>query len=71
MSEYVPGTEISKPSVKLVGKDGNAFAILGAVHAALAKAGVPKEVQTKFMDEAMDGDYDHLLQVVMTYVDVC
>lgn len=57
-------------TVKLVGRDGNAFAILGTVKQALQRAKVPKEEVTKFVNEAMTGDYDHLLQTVMEYVDV-
>ena len=56
--------------VKLVGKDGNAFSILGHVSAALKKAGHVAEAKA-FMAEATSGDYDHLLQTVVKYVDVC
>ena len=56
--------------VQLVGQDGNAFAILGRVKRAMLEAGVSAEEQEKFLDEAMSGDYSHLLQVVMTWVDV-
>jgi len=57
-------------TVKLVGEDGNAFAILGRVRAALKEAGcTPKEVQ-EFTDEATNGDYSHLLQTVCRWVSV-
>ena len=56
--------------VKLVGRDGNAFAILGAVKNALAKAGVSKEERDLFLKEAMSGDYDNLLCTCMEWVDV-
>lgn len=56
--------------VKLVGTDGNAFAILGAVKSAMRKGKVPQEEVDMFMDEAMSGDYDHLLQTAMQYVTV-
>jgi hypothetical protein len=49
-------------TVQLVGMDGNAFAILGRVAAALRKAGHADAVK-EYMDEAMSGDYDHLLRV--------
>jgi hypothetical protein len=65
-------TEMSKfpdVKVKLVGEDGNAFAIIGAVFSALNKAGHKQEAK-EFMDEATAGDYDHLLQTAMEYVDV-
>ncbi|MHA1194190.1 MAG: hypothetical protein ACTSP9_18215 [Promethearchaeota archaeon] len=59
------------PEVKLVGEDGNAFAILGKVSKALRKAGADKEYVDSYLHKAMDGDYDHLLGVTMEYVDVC
>jgi hypothetical protein len=55
--------------VKLVGEDGNAFAILGRVKTAIKKSDKP-ELASEFMAEAMSGDYDHLLQTCMEYVDV-
>lgn len=56
--------------VKLIGQDGNAFAIIGSVRAAMKKAKVPIETITTFSSEAMSGDYNHLLQTVMKYVEV-
>lgn len=69
-SNFIPGTEIKKPKVKLVGRDGNAFAILGSVKRALQKAKAPKEVIDAYLHEAMSSDYNHLLRVAMYYVDV-
>lgn len=54
--------------VELIGRDGNAFAILGAVQKELKRAKVPQEEITNFLDEATSGDYDHLLQTVMNWV---
>ena len=62
--------EYKKPKVKLVGKDGNAFAIMGRVAEALRKAGASKEEIKKYQTEAMSGDYDNLLRITMNYVDV-
>ena len=56
-------------TVKLVGEDGNAFAIIGKVKKALKKAGYNDEVES-FMKEAMSGDYNNLLRVAMEYVEV-
>lgn len=56
--------------VKLVGGDGNAFAILGKVSKALRAAGVPQAERDEFMAEATSGDYDHLLQICMKWVEV-
>ncbi len=62
---------IHKPEVELVGQDGNAFTILGKVSKALRKAGADKEYINEYLNKAKSGDYDHLLQVTMEYVDVC
>lgn len=58
-----------KPKVKLVGKDGNAFFILGNVSRALRKAGADTEYIDKYLKEARSGDYNNLLCVTMEYVD--
>jgi hypothetical protein len=57
-------------AVTLVGRDGNAFAVLGSVQGALRRAGVPQEEIDEFYAEAMSGDYDHLLRTCMQWVDV-
>ncbi len=55
--------------VQLSGNDGNAYAILGAVSKALKRAGY-REAADEFMAEATSGDYTHLLQTAMRYVEV-
>ena len=57
-------------SVKLVGRDGNAFYILGQVERAMKKHNVPEEEIQQFMNEAMSGDYNKLLRTCMAWVDV-
>ncbi len=57
-------------TVKLVGEDGNAFAIIGRVTQALRSAGVPPLEVTQFQDECMSSDYDHLLVTCMEWVNV-
>ncbi len=61
---------ITKPTVKLTGQDGNAFAIMGNVKRALKHAGADKEYIDKYISEATSGDYDHLLTVSMKYVNI-
>lgn len=56
--------------VRLVGTDGNAFAVIGAVTAALKRAGVPQAERDAFFAEATSGDYDLLLATAMRWVDV-
>ena len=59
-----------KPTVKLIGHDGNAFSIMGRVKQALKRAGADKEYIDEYLNKATAGDYDHLLVVSMGYVDV-
>jgi len=59
-----------KVCVQLTGRDGNAFAILGAVTKAMREAGVDKDERDEFIAEATAGDYDHLLATAMNWVDV-
>jgi hypothetical protein len=61
---------MKKPTVQLIGKDGNAFSILGKVSKALQRNGAGKEYIDKYRKEAMSGDYDNLLRVTMEYVEV-
>tara|TARA_B100000809_G_C15024104_1_gene489525 strand:- start:907 stop:1110 length:204 start_codon:yes stop_codon:yes gene_type:complete len=61
------GVKYPDVEVTLTGRDGNAFAVLGAVSKALRRAG-HKEAVKEFMTEAMGGDYNHLLVTAMSYV---
>ena len=61
---------LTKPTVKLVGEDGNAFYVMGHVKQSLRRAGADKEYIDKYLSEATSGDYDHLLVVSMEYVEV-
>jgi hypothetical protein len=56
--------------VKLVGGDGNAFAIIGGVIQAMRSAKLPDDEIKQFRDEAMSGDYDHLLRTCIKWVEV-
>jgi len=62
--------EVGKPVLKIIGRDGNAFAILGAAKGVMRKARWPQELQEEIMAEAMSGDYNHLLGTMMKYFDV-
>lgn len=63
------GEPLTDVQVKLVGEDGNAFAIMGRVIYALRRGGHAALV-AGFMKEARSGDYDHLLRTCMKYVHV-
>lgn len=57
--------------VKLVGGDGNAFAIIGKVASAMRAQSVSNEDIRQFHAEATAvSDYNHLLQKVMEWVEV-
>jgi len=67
MSEAIKYPEVQ---VQLTGNDGNAFAILGNCQKAARQAGLTKDQIDEFVNEAMSGDYDHLLQTCMKYFEV-
>jgi hypothetical protein len=63
--------------VKLVGQNGNAMNLMALVAAALRRGLRGKMTNSEiadeiglFMNEAMAGDYDHLLRVCMNWVEV-
>jgi len=60
----------NKPKVKLVGHDGNAFAIMGKCHEAWRKAKLPEDEWVKIRTEMTSGNYDNLLQVACKYFEV-
>lgn len=59
-----------KPKVKLIGRDGNAFAIIGACQEAARKAGMPADQIKTIIAEMMSSNYDNLLMVATKYFDV-
>lgn len=58
-----------KVNLRLVGLDGNAFALLGAFQNQARKEGWTKEEITEVIDEATSGDYNNLLCTLMEYCD--
>jgi hypothetical protein len=57
-------------TVQLTGTDGNAFAIMGRVQAALRKAGATKEELAQYSMDSMSGDYDNLLRAQTKWVNI-
>jgi len=57
-------------TVTLTGHDGNAFTVLGQCREAARDAGLSEDEIANFMDEAMAGDYDHLLQTAMRWFEI-
>ena len=56
--------------VELIGHDGNAFSIMGAVQKSLRRAGVPREELDQYFEEATAGDYDELLATTSRWVNI-
>lgn len=63
------GVPYTDAVVRLAGRDGNAFSIIGLVRLAIRNSNHP-ELEKAFMREATEGDYNHLLQACMRYVSV-
>ena len=62
--------DTTKPEVKLIHGDGNAYYVLARCRKAARRAGWgPAKIQT-VIDEMTSGDYDHLLQTAQKYFDV-
>ncbi len=59
-----------RPVLELVGQDGNAFNVLGLARRAARNAGWSKEKIEAFLNEAMAGDYNHLLATCMDNFEV-
>lgn len=57
-------------TVELTEQDGNAMVLLGLVVRAMKRAGLPEEEMDAFTTEARSGNYDHLLQTCMAWVNV-
>jgi len=56
--------------VKLLGTDGNAFALLGKCTAAARRAGMPADRIKEFTAEATSSDYAHLLATCCIWFEV-
>jgi hypothetical protein len=71
MSEFVPGTEIKKPTVQLLGStEIHLFEIVDRVSRELDKAKVPVDVVSKYRTDAMSSDFENLLRVTLQWVHV-
>lgn len=69
---------MSKPKLKLIGKDGNALSILGRARAALRRqrreeGASERDIRNEWVKieaEATSSDYDHLLATIQEHFDV-
>lgn len=61
---------MNKPVCKLIGTDGNVFAIIGNVGKSLKRAGLKDEAK-EFTDKTFEcGSYDAVLRLASEYVQV-
>ena len=67
MSDEVKHPDIT---VNLIGQDGNAFAVIGAVTKGLRDGGVSHEEREVFKKEAMSADYMNLLATCARWVNI-
>jgi coproporphyrinogen III oxidase-like Fe-S oxidoreductase len=65
-----PKEDPRRPTVKLIGADGNAYSIMGKVCAALREAGYSPEEQDEYAKQAMSSDYNNLIRVSCDWADV-
>jgi hypothetical protein len=63
-------SDIKYPEIEVELGDGNAVAIVMTVKRALNRAGVSFDECTEFQNEALSGDYNHVLQTCMEWVSV-
>lgn len=56
--------------VTLVGVDSHPFAIIKAVTDGLRRGGIGQAERDAFREEALSGDYDHIIQTAMRWVNV-
>ena len=56
--------------VQLTGTDGNAFAILAKMQRAMRNAGIPAADINTFINDATEGDYNHLLRTCGEYANI-
>ena len=59
-----------KPTLKLSGTDGNAFAVIGKARSVGKQACWSEDKIQRFTKEAMSGDYDKVLTTCMKHFEV-
>jgi hypothetical protein len=60
---------MQKVHLDLTTLDGNAFSLLGAFRRAALDAGWTKDAIKAVIEEAMQGEYDHLLRTLLVHID--
>ena len=57
-----------KIDLELIGLDGNAFFIMGSFSKQAKKEGLEESEIKEVLDECKKGNYDHILQTIMKYI---
>ena len=65
-----PSPKYPDVEVSLSGEDGNAVAMVTRVVLAMRDDGVGRDEADRFRDEALSGDYDHVLDTIEKWVSV-
>lgn len=63
-------TTTEKPTCKVIGRDGNIFAIMGAASKALSRAGKRDESKKMCDEVTASKSYDEALTIIQKYVDL-
>ena len=63
--------EPKKPKCKLIGTNGNVFAIIGKVSKTLKKAGLKNKAKEFTKKALSSSSYDEVLTLCLKYVNVC
>lgn len=75
MSEHVPPPEphggplYPEVTVPLSDLEGNAFVLIGVTMRQLRRGGVERSEIERFQAAAASGDFDHVLQTIMAWVE--
>ena len=59
-----------KPAVTLSNCNGNAISLLGAAKRTLRRFGYTRQQLADFQDEALSGDYTHVLATIGNHCDI-
>lgn len=62
---------MKKKEYSLVGVDGNAYCLMGYTQEAMKEQGFSKKEIDETMDEAMSGNYMHLVAVLNSKIRLC
>lgn len=62
-------TEVKKPKCKMIGTDGNVFALIGVVSRVLKKAGQHEEAKKMAAEVFASSSYHEALCIMMDYVE--